>query len=186
MQIVRTMPVCISTYVNQSVHATVKPPCQCPHCHAQDKFEALGYYSRNVTNTGRGVSRISVRRFRCLCCGRTVSILPSFAQPYRLVINSTISEFFTGSVSATALSWLPLLKQYWNRFANWVPKIGKILRTVTQRAPPQPEAAAWWEVIAAVFGGIENITTTLVSQFGVTLFGRYRCHSPCLANPAVC
>jgi hypothetical protein len=139
---------------------------------------ALGYYSRNVTSAERGVVRIFVRRFRCRLCGKTISFLPSFAQPYRLVLNTTISEFFTGTLGAHSLSWLSLLKQYWNKFANWLPEIDDIMRSVVERSPPRQDATGWWAVIVEIFGGIEKITTKLVTRFGVTLFGRYRCHSP--------
>lgn len=139
---------------------------------------ALGYYSRNVTSPKNGVLRISVRRFRCWRCGRTVSVLPSFVQPYRLVLNVTINEFFGGTLSANAVSWLPLLKQYWNRFSDWLPQIDQIIRSVVTRSPPHPDADGWWRVMAATFGDLERITAALVGQFGVTLFGRYRCHSP--------
>jgi hypothetical protein len=93
-------------------------------------------------------------------------------------LNTTISEFFGGTLGTGSLSWLSLLKQYWNRFANWLPEIDRIIRSVVERSPPRPDATGWWEVIVGVFGGIEKITITLVSHYGVTLFGRYRCHSP--------
>jgi hypothetical protein len=104
--------------------------------------------------------------------------LPSFAQPYRLVENNTISEFFSGSLAAGKLSWLPLLKQYWNRFSDWLPHIQAAVNSLVSRAPPGPDPAAWWKIIAETFGDIEQVTHTLVEQFRVTLFGRYRCHSP--------
>jgi hypothetical protein len=183
MQIIHEVPVSAARYANGSCHKNIRPPVRCPHCSTQAALTALGYYSRNVTNTERGVLRILVRRFRCCTCGKTVSVLPSFAQPYRLVVNVTISEFFGGTLSTNALSWLPLLKQYWNRFLNWLPKINGIIRSVVERAPPRQDATGWWEIITAVCGDVEKITTTLVSRFGVTLFGRYRCHSPCIDTP---
>jgi hypothetical protein len=130
-----------------------------------------------------GVMRIPVRRFRCCECGKTVSVLPSFVQPYRLVLNVTINEFFGGTLSANALSWLPLLKQYWNRFSDWLPRIDRVIRSVVSRSPPRSDATGWWKVMAATFGDLEKITAALVGRFGVTLFGRYRCHSPCSNRP---
>jgi hypothetical protein len=179
MQIIRAMSVSSDRYVNESFHRNVQPPVGCPHCGDQGTLATLGYYCRNVTSVERGVLRIFVRRFRCRLCGRTVSILPSFAQPYRLVLNITISEFFGGTLGTGSLSWLPLLQQYWNRFSKWIPEIDRVIKSVVERSPPHPDAAGWWQVIAAAFGNLEKITAKLVSQFGVTLFGRYRCHSPC-------
>jgi len=183
MQLVRTMPVGVEHYVGTSFHQGVEPPVKCPHCDAGDALSSLGYYSRNVTSPKSGILRILVRRFRCCGCGRTVSVLPSFAQPYRLVLNVTISEFFGGTLATTALSWLPLLKQYWNRFTNWLPQIEKIIRSLVERSPPQPDATGWWAVMAATFGDVERITAALVGQFGVTLFGRYRCHRVPTVSP---
>ena len=178
MQIIRAVPISVDDYVATSVHKRVEPPCKCPQCDATNALRALGYYSRNVTSTKRGVLRVFVRRFRCCECGKTVSLLPSFVQPYRLVLNVTINEFFGGTLSTNALSWLPLLKQYWNRFSGWLPRIDRIIRSVVSRSPPHSDAAGRWKVMAATFGNLEKITTALVGQFGVTLFGRYRCHSP--------
>jgi len=133
MQIIRAVPISVDDYVATSVHKRVEPPCKCPQCDATNALRALGYYSRNVTSTKRGVLHIFVRRFRCCECGKTVSVLPSFVQPYRLVLNVTINEFFGGTLSTNALSWLPLLKQYWNRFSGWLPRIDRIIRSVVSR-----------------------------------------------------
>jgi hypothetical protein len=37
--------------------------------------------------------------------------------------------------------------------------------------------------MTATFGDLEKITATLVGRFGVTLFGRYRCHSAISNGP---
>jgi hypothetical protein len=97
-------------------------------------------------------------------------------------LNATTNEFFGGTLGTNALSWLPLLQQYWNRFAKWIPEIDRVIKSVVERSPPHPDAAGWWQVIVAAFGNLEKITATLVSRFGVTLFGRYRCHSPFAAK----
>jgi len=178
MQIICTVSLSPDRYVHENFQRNIQRPIECPRCGARNALAALGYYSRNITSSERGVLRIFVRRFRCRLCRRTISVLPSFAQPYRLVLNATISEFFKGTLGTNSLSWLPLLKQYWNKFANWLPEIDGTIRSVVERSPPRPDAAEWWAAIAGVFGSIEKITITLVSHFGVTLFGRYRCHSP--------
>jgi hypothetical protein len=183
MQIIRATPMSVDEYVATSFHQSVEPPCKCPHCGATVALKALGYYSRNVTNPKSRVLRIIVRRFRCCRCGKTVSVLPSFVQPYRLVLNITINDFFGGTLSTNALSWLQLLKQYWNRFSDWLPRIDRIIRSVVSRSPPHSDATGWWKVMATTFGDLEKITATLVGQFGVTLFGRYRCHSPYSNRP---
>jgi hypothetical protein len=183
MQIIRALPLSANQYVIRNFQQNIEPPEECPHCRALNTLAALGYYSRNVTNVERGVLRISVRRFRCRACSKTVSVLPSFVQPYRLVLNVTISEFFGGTIGTNALSWLHLLKQYWHRFSGWLPRIDRIVRSAIARAPPHSDAIGWWQLLAATFGDLEKITAVLVARFGVTLFGRYRCHSPCSPGP---
>ena len=178
MQIICTVALKPDSYARENFQRSIQPPVECPICGARNALAALGYYSRNVTSGGRSIVRIFVRRFRCRLCGRTASVLPSFAQPYRLVLNATISEFFKGTPDTHSLCWLSLLKQYWNKFANWLPEIDDIMRSVVERSPPRTDAIGWWVAIVEAFGGIEKVTIALVSRFGVTLFGRYRCHSP--------
>ncbi len=184
MQILRAVPVSVADYARIGFQESMTRPSECPHCRSRKRLSALGYYSRNVTSAERGVLRIFVRRFRCRLCGKTVSILPSFAQPYRLVLNGTINEFFGGTLKTNDLPWLPLLKQYWNRFSNWLPQIDRIIKSLVARSPPQADATEWWSIIADTFGDIERTTTKLVESSAVTLFGRYRCHSPCTGTPA--
>lgn len=76
------------------------------------------------------------------------------------------------------LAWLPLLKQYRSQFANWIPDLDHILGSFLTRSPPYHFVPQWWEVLRNTFGGMEVITRKIVSRFRVTLFGRYRCHSP--------
>ncbi len=178
MQIIRPLAVSPEEYATDGLHHKIEPPKECPHCGAPETLLALGYYARHLTGTDRGVVRIYVRRFRCDICRKTVSVLPSFAQPYRLVLNATINDFFSGTVGAHGLKWLSLLKQYWNRFANWLPAIESTIAALLERSPPNTDAVGWWQIIVQRFGNLEKITTMLVSTHGLTLFGRYRCHSP--------
>src|ERR1051325_10453767 len=96
MQMIRAMPLSVDRYVELNFHRRVPRPAECPHCGAQHTLQALGYYQRNLTNPKGTVLSVSIRRFRCCDCRRTVSILPSFAQPYKLVLTATINAFFCG------------------------------------------------------------------------------------------
>ena len=56
-------------------------PDQCPLCHTPDPLRAHGFYCRTVVDVNYdGVIR--VRRYLCLLCKRTVSLLPEFVLPY--------------------------------------------------------------------------------------------------------
>ena len=56
-------------------------PDHCPLCHAQDPLRAHGFYFRSVVDVSFDET-IPVRRYLCLLCKRTVSLLPEFALPY--------------------------------------------------------------------------------------------------------
>ena len=56
-------------------------PDHCPLCHASDPLRAHGFYCRTLVDVKYDGS-ICVRRYLCLLCKRTVSLLPEFALPY--------------------------------------------------------------------------------------------------------
>jgi len=178
MQIIRTMPLRVDRYVELNFHRRVPRPAQCPHCGVGHTLQALGYYWRNLTNPNGTVLSVSIRRFRCRDCRKTVSILPSFAQPYKLVLTATINAFFCGHPGSEALSWRPHLRRYWNRFTNWIPDLHRFVGSLLARCPPVGNPGEWWTVLVAAFGDLETMTKKIIEQFRITVFRRYRCHSP--------
>ena len=56
-------------------------PDHCPLCQARDPLRAHGFYGRTLVDVEYDGS-IRVRRYLCLLCKRTVSLLPEFALPY--------------------------------------------------------------------------------------------------------
>jgi len=56
-------------------------PNHCPLCHTPDPLRAHGFYCRTVVDVQYDGS-IRVRRYLCLLCRRTVSLLPEFVLPY--------------------------------------------------------------------------------------------------------
>ena len=84
MQLIRAVPVDEERYVAEGFHRQVCPPPQCPHCQHPHALWAHGFYRRNISRLQRGHLRLWIRRFLCRFCRKTVSVLPSFAQPYRL------------------------------------------------------------------------------------------------------
>ena len=53
----------------------------CPLCHSPEPLRAHGFYSRTVVDVQYD-GTIRVRRYLCLLCRRTVSLLPEFVLPY--------------------------------------------------------------------------------------------------------
>jgi hypothetical protein len=157
----------------------MRRPKRCPHC-GEGALQALGYYERWVSGmVARGDIRLQVRRFRCRGCGRTVSLLPAFAQPYRLIRNETIEAFFNGIPNREdVLRREGLLTCYWRRFVRWLPQLRSIVHSAFGRAPPLKQPKLWWSLIVAVAGNLARATHQLVTEWRVTLFGRYHCHRP--------
>ncbi len=67
-------------------------PDHCPQCQAEQPLTGHGFYCRTLVDLGfDGVIR--VRRYLCLLCKRTVSLLPEFALPWLRFSLTVISLF---------------------------------------------------------------------------------------------
>jgi len=165
-------------YISEGTHKEVQPPSTCPRCDQAKSFEPLGYYSRGLTAKGQaGVIAIIIRRFRCTTCGVSVSLLPSFAQPYRLVRNEIVEKFFDGEAAATDVArWNYLLRRYWRRFCQWFPDLLVLTGIESKRAPPSAKSERCWSRFKKLWGPLVLATATLVRTFCLTPFGSYRCH----------
>ena len=107
-----------------------------------------------------------------------MSLLPSFALPYRLLNSELVGRFFTGPpLAGAAQRWQGLLHSYRTRVERFCPRFIAHLGLGLGRAPPQP--AAGREVLAWLIrlcGGLGPATEQLVNRWAVTPFGVYRCH----------
>ena len=74
-------------------------PNGCPLCQAAHPLRAHGFYHRTLVEVVKVVlvakDRLPVRRYLCLLCKRTVSLLPEFALPYLRFGVLLISLFLT-------------------------------------------------------------------------------------------
>jgi hypothetical protein len=183
VQRLRRIKLTVEAYVREAFHKRMRPPEQCPNCGRFHRLWAHGYYERDSTQgTGKPL-RFWVRRFRCTYCWITVSGLPCFAQPYRLVSHSTLEAFLKGhSRRRDVQARLELLQRYERRFMEWRPSLVRIIGHRFGRAPPKEKATAFWRRAVAVCGSAAELTTQLVEEFRTTCFRTYRCHQPSLAQ----
>jgi len=178
MQLICALQMDPEQYVAERFHERMQPPNECPHCHHSKTLWALGYYCRNLSRLGFGALLLMIRRFRCCYCGKTVSLLPWFAQPYRFVQNRTIESYFRGELFNDEVSrHSDLLSQYWKRFRWWLPGLERALGHDLGRGPPSDPNAAWRSLME-IHSDLGSATQTLVTVFQITPFGRYRCHCP--------
>jgi len=165
-------------YVAEQCQHRMKRPDFCPHCQ-QRALRALGYYKRWLSGLTQEPLRISVRRFKCKLCRLTVSLLPWFAQPYRVVRNKTIEAYFFGiSDREDVQRWSDPLGCYWRRFTRWLPELREAVGAAFGRAPPTHDHRRWATFVVGITGDFAGGTQRLVTERRVTAFGRYRCHSP--------
>ena len=183
MQIITACRVTPERYQAGNYHLRLRPPLVCPFCRRWRCLLPHGYYERWVTDkTGRPI-RIRIARLLCVRRGGTVSLLPEFAQPYRLVANATIQAYFLGRRQGMAVQrWLPILKRYWKRWLGWYKKLKEIVGSYFGRAPPEESASALLARALASCGTVAGLTKLLVESFQATCFGRYRCHVPGCAD----
>ena len=107
----------------------------------------------------------------------TVSCLPRFAQPYRVVCNATIEAFFEGATARSDVrSWGELLGRYQRTYRQWFGTLRMECGAFFGRSPPEENRSSFWERIMGTCGGLAAATGKLVAELRITFFGRYRCH----------
>ena len=163
MQILHPFAGSIQQYAEQIADPDRYRPDHCPQCQAQHPLIAHGFYSRTLVDAGFNDS-ISVRRYLCRSCKRTVSLLPQFALPYlrfgiTVIALFLIARLLRGQtlVAAAVLAGLPNMPyqrgQFWiRRFQRQAESICAALATLTvpmaardfvSRALQMLEAAGW-------------------------------------------
>jgi hypothetical protein len=177
MQIIHPTTLTPKEYLEQHFEEQVQKPENCANCGGANCLEALGYYWRWISYLLE-VFQIRVRRFLCQQCRLSVSCLPDFAQPYRVVNTQTVEAGFNGKDSASQLHWGWLIVAYWKKFTAHLPSL---LRTVGNAFGACPLAAGpqdFWKLILKQCACLAAATEQLVRKFRICLFGTYRCHQP--------
>ena len=164
-------------YAEQDYQKQVRPPENCPNCQRAHALESLAYYHRYITTAMAAVLLIWIRRFLCRHCSISVSCLPEFAQPYRVVNTPTVEAGFQGEANRPEVQrWRSLIVAYWRRFETHLPVLLRQVGNAFGPVPFQPIACGFWHQLLKHCGDMARATEQLIHQFHTCLFGTYRCH----------
>lgn len=164
-------------YAEANYQRQVPAPAHCPNCRRPSSLEALGYYSRFITQTMVAILEIWIRRFRCRGCRISVSCLPQFAQPYRVVNNDTVQAGFNEQRTRPDVQrWQSLIDAYWRRLEQHLPDLVRRLGSAFGALPVNLTAAVFWTQWLQISRSLAAGTRQLVTHFRTCLFGTYRCH----------
>ncbi len=179
--IVKTPCETVEEYIAQEMHLRIRAPERCPRCTKYHTLSHHGYYQRGCSDSEGKVLELSVRRFECSHCEVTVSCLPDFAQPYRMINNQTTEKFFNGEVDSRDVRGnRDNLRRYWRQFASHCDKFKGVVGSTFGLSPPDEPAAGLWRRIFAKYNSLASATLSLVTEFRITCFGQYRCHQPAM------
>lgn len=121
-------------------------PDRCPMCHAPHPLRAHGFYCRSLVDVQYDGS-IRVRRYLCLLCRRTVSLLPEFVLPYLRSALQVIALFLVARLlerrtlrAAIAAAFQPSMSyqrgQFWvRRFRQQAEALCAALAALTMVVP---------------------------------------------------
>jgi len=165
-------------YIESQAHRQVRPELTCPNCGRVASLHRHGVYERGLTGRRGQLLRILVVRFFCWMCRRTVSYLPDFTLPYRLVGTATLEAFLEGEHGALEVQrWMDLLGSYRRRMLSFCPRLVFVVGCGLGRAPPA-RAQALWPWLKKACGSLRSAARRLVTQFKISLLGCYQCHQP--------
>ena len=181
MQILHPFAGSIQRYFDEIADPDRYRPEHCPQCEAQHPLTGHGFYRRTLVDAAfDGV--ISVRRYLCLCCKRTVSLLPEFVLPWLRFSISVIALF----LAARLLSGLTLVAaaraaaqpgmlyqrgQFWiRRFQKQAPALSLALVPLAAPGHPRDPAA---DFVSRTLRMLESIGWIAAHRF---LFSQLRVH----------
>lgn len=128
MQIPWNLPVKLSTYAKDRYSVVFPVLTKCPCCNSAVKLKRHGFYERNAL-AGNRCYRISVCRYLCPSCLKTVSLLPWFLLPYFQYTRRTILISLWGCFNRVISSLCRQLAAFYRkRFLNNIPAIVSALR----------------------------------------------------------
>ena len=143
MQILHPFIGSVQLYLaQQAATADLHCPTHCPQCQAKHPLKAHGFYWRTIIDLAFA-GDIRIRRYLCLACRGTVSLLPSFALPYLRSSITVIALFLVARLllAKTLQASLPPTApyqrgQFWlGRFRSQAESLCASLAAITQPTP---------------------------------------------------
>ncbi len=187
MQILHPFTGSIQQYSQQISDPSSDRPCRCPMCGAEKPLIAHGFYSRTIVHYHfDGIIRI--RRYLCLLCRRTLSLLPEFALPYLrfslLVVAGFLkARLLDGNSFRTAVLAAAPPQMSYQRGQHWVRRFRKHARAVAAAMTALTRPTAANSFITRALQMLESIGWIRAHRF---LFSHLRMHLlgwPCSLAP---
>lgn len=175
MQTIYPVTLTPTEYLKQRFEEQVQKPENCGSCGRAHCLEALGYYRRWISDLLEAF-RIRVRRFLCLQCRITISCLPDFAQPYRVVNTATVEKGFNGQTAREVRHWGWLIGAYWKKYAAHLPALVRTVGNAFGPCPLNVGPRDFGKLLLKDCGDLAGATEQLVRKFRTCLYGTYRCH----------
>lgn len=178
MQIIFHVTETPEEYLRREGHRSMPAPLSCPGCLADRILHRHGSYERGLSDLGNNRNTLMrVARFLCAACQKTVSLLPSFALPYRYVRVATVMLFMSGRLDDDGVQrWMELLRRYRGGFMKWrwrelSEAVGLFLSGRRWK-----DGREFWSALMKRYGDLREVGLRLVWDFGEGMFFRYVVH----------
>jgi hypothetical protein len=164
---------------SQIAHDHPRPIC---HIDSSHQVYGHGFYKRlfNYLTAVLAV-HLKIRRWLCVSCGRTWSVLPEGLLPYRPVPVSAVEEYFDAQANdspppVAAVLKEGCLKRAWLRFTLRLTALTASLGQLMQRED-LADAKRFWQGLRRR-GNLEEILRVLGADFQTSLLQDYLCIRP--------
>jgi hypothetical protein len=183
MQILHPSSGSIQQYSQQISDPHSNRPCRCPMCGTNKPLIAHGFYSRTIVHYHfDGIIRI--RRYLCLFCRRTVSLLPEFALPYLRFGLLVVAGFLKARLlDGKSLRTAAPPQMPYQRGQHWVRRFRKQSRSVAAALTALTKPTAADSFTSRALQMLESIGWIRAHRF---LFSQLRLHLlgwPCSLAP---
>jgi hypothetical protein len=152
-------------------------PDHCPQCEAQQPLTGHGFYCRTLVDLGfDGVIR--VRRYLCLLCKRTVSLLPDFALPWlrfslTLIALFLVARLLRGHTLAAAAAAASQTAMPYQRGQFWIRRFRSQAPALSLALVPLAAPGPALDLVARALTMLESIGWIAAHRF---LFTHLRMH----------